>query len=204
MGSPHHGYPRMALSLGLYDDSLPDSCLSSCMMFVATSIFGASIARSHIHFGYSTLMNRWARFGETLAFSRSAVHYLSQCGRDGYETTSVTSVAPNWLHVCLPSCWLKSTPNRSVIPLTHELFFRESTGVLRQLSASTQNLCIIVLSNHTQWSDTLAVALQWQSPVWCFMLDSLSEWGSAATSRWNELSSNHPREWHQCRGMSLQ
>ena len=61
--SPH------ALSMDLYEDALPGSCFSSCkLMFVATSFFGASIARSHIHCGYSTSLNRWARFGKTFGF----------------------------------------------------------------------------------------------------------------------------------------
>ena len=67
-----------ALSMDLYEDALPGSCLSSCkLMFVATSFFGASIARSHIHCGYSTSPNRLARFGKTLAFSWSVVFTTS-------------------------------------------------------------------------------------------------------------------------------
>ena len=70
--SPH------ALSMDLYEDALPGSCFSRCkLMFVATSFFGASIARSHIHCRYSTSLNRWARFGKTLAFSWSVVFTTS-------------------------------------------------------------------------------------------------------------------------------
>ena len=67
-----------SLSMDLCEDALPGSCFSSCkLVFVATSLFSASIARSHIHCGYSTSLNRWARFGKTLAFSWSVVFTTS-------------------------------------------------------------------------------------------------------------------------------